>query len=206
MSEMEVPWGKASREIVVKGSRFIARIEYVSDAEDAKKKIAECRAEYPDSTHVVYAFIAGKPKSQTMGMSDDGEPKGTAGRPVLEVLKGSGLTCALATVVRYFGGTKLGTGGLARAYSAAVKEALHALSRMPFEERKLFTLTVPYEIYESAVRLIKINAGAVENETFGTRVTVIGRLPEQNVPHVREEIGNLSRGSLTLEVKGGTLI
>lgn len=200
MSEIELPRGKVDREIVVKGSRFIARIEYVSDPEDAKKKIAERRDEYSDSTHVVYAFITGKPKSQTMGMSDDGEPKGTAGRPVLEVLKGSGLTCALATVVRYFGGTKLGTGGLVRAYSAAIKEALHALSRIPFEERQLFALTVPYEIYEAAVRLIKSYAGAVEKETFGTRVAITGRLPVQHVPHLRNEIGDLSRGSLTLEV------
>ncbi len=200
MPEFEVPKGKVSREIVVKGSKFIAQAEYVSDPEEARDKIAECREEHPGSTHVVYAFITGKPNSQTMGMSDDGEPKGTAGRPVLEVLKGSGLTYVLATVVRYFGGTKLGTGGLVRAYSQALKEALAVLKRLPLVERQRFTLTVPYELYEPAVRLIGSYEGEVEDEEFTTAVTISGWIPVRAVPGVQDEIDTLSRGSLSLEV------
>lgn len=200
MPEIGIPDGRVCREIVVKGSRFIAQTEYVSGPEEARKRIAERREEHRGSTHVVYAFITGKPNSQSMGMSDDGEPKNTAGRPVLEVLKGSGLTYVLATVVRYFGGTKLGTGGLVRAYSTAVKEALTALKRTPLVERQRFNLTVPYELYEPAVRLLRSYDGEVEDEKFTTEVTISGWLPARAVSGVQNEIDTLSRGSISLEV------
>ena len=126
-----VPLESRTLELFVKRSRFIAKAEKVSSPEEVKPLVRRRREEHPGCSHVVWAFVTGPPKSRTMGLSDDGEPKGTAGRPVLEVLKGSGITDTLVTVVRFFGGTKLGTGGLVRAYSDAARGVLE---NIPTEE------------------------------------------------------------------------
>ena len=107
-----------------KRSRFVAVLRRCDDEEDARALIAELRAAHPSARHHCSAFIVDVPgASRIERSSDDGEPSGTAGTPMLDVLRGSGLTGVCAVVVRWFGGTKLGTGGLARAYSAAVSEA-----------------------------------------------------------------------------------
>ena len=118
-----VPEERRTAELVVKRSRFIATVGPAASADEARQQVARVRAEHPSATHVVYAFVCG-PARELFGMSDDGEPHSTAGRPVLEVLKGTGLTDVLATVVRYFGGTKLGVGGLVRAYGGAAGAVL----------------------------------------------------------------------------------
>ena len=98
-------------ELVIKHSRFIAEVFPVENQAAARELLKEQKQKYFDSTHVVHAFVIGK-NAEILGMSDDGEPSGTAGRPVLDVLKGSGCTNIILTVTRYFGGTLLGTGGL----------------------------------------------------------------------------------------------
>ena len=113
---MNVPLEEATAELNVKNSRFISEVFPVSSQADAREKLHELKKKYSDATHVVHAFVVGA-SGEVNGMSDDGEPSGTAGRPVLDVLKGSGLTNILLTVTRYFGGTLLGTGGLVHAYS-----------------------------------------------------------------------------------------
>jgi len=127
---MLIPLKTVSVEIVIKKSRFIAIATPLDSPEQAKSHILQSRKEHPDASHVIHAYILGK-RGDLFSMSDDREPRNTAGRPVLEVLKGSGITNILVIVIRYFGGTKLGTGGLVRAYSAAAKEAL---SCIPVEE------------------------------------------------------------------------
>lgn len=110
-------------EIVEKKSRFIANIFPVKSEEEALEKITEMRKKYYDARHNCFAYIIGE-NGETQRCSDDGEPSGTAGRPMLDVLEGMGLHDVVAVVTRYFGGTLLGTGGLVRAYSAAMKEGL----------------------------------------------------------------------------------
>ena len=110
-------------EIVIKHSRFIAEVFPVQTQSQARELLKEQKQKYFDSTHVVHAFVIGK-NCEVLGMSDDGEPSGTAGRPVLDVLKGSGCTNIMLTVTRYFGGTLLGTGGLVKAYSDSAKAVL----------------------------------------------------------------------------------
>lgn len=113
----------AGAELVEKKSRFIATVRPVADEEEAVAFIEEMKKKYYDARHNCSAFVIGS-RAQVTRSSDDGEPGGTAGRPMLEVLLGSGIRNAAAVVTRYFGGTLLGTGGLVRAYSGVLKEAL----------------------------------------------------------------------------------
>jgi len=109
----------------VKKSRFIVNISHTPDVISAKEFIAEVKIKYSDAAHNCWSFIAGPPTdTQVLGFSDNGEPNGTAGKPIFNVLHGSGIGEITAVVTRYYGGIKLGTGGLARAYGGIVKEAL----------------------------------------------------------------------------------
>ncbi|MDZ8120313.1 YigZ family protein [Pontiella sp. NLcol2] len=131
-SRYPVPAGRHRAETVEKKSRFIATLRRVCSPDEAKQFVNEIRSEYPDARHHCWAYVAGAPgSSHPCGMSDDGEPHGTAGRPMLQVLLNCGIGEIMVIVTRYFGGTKLGTGGLARAYSGAVQAVLESL---PTEE------------------------------------------------------------------------
>ena len=110
-------------EIVIRNSRFLAELLPVDSAEAAREILRQQKLRHSGSSHLVHAFIVG-PGANIMGCSDDGEPPGTAGRPSLEVLKGSGITDLLLTTARWFGGTKLGTGGLVKAYTMAAQEVI----------------------------------------------------------------------------------
>jgi len=107
---MRILGAPAQVELVFQKSRFLGLLEPATDAEQARTRLKEVKAQYTGASHVVHAFRTGPEGAETLGCSDDGEPPGTAGRPVLEVLKGSGGTNCLLLVVRWFGGTKLGTG------------------------------------------------------------------------------------------------
>lgn len=194
-----VPKGEGRAELNVKRSRFIGHVQGVLREQEARRRVVEKREEYSDSTHVVYAFVLGDPNSETLGMSDDGEPKGTAGKPVLAVLKGSGLTNALLTVVRYFGGTKLGTGGLVKAYGDCARMTLEALPKKPLVKELPFSLVLPYGLYEPVMHLVKEAEGYVEDENFGVEVALRGFVPQGRWDHLKEKIRNLSAGEIVLE-------
>lgn len=123
-------------ELEIKRSRFITRIRRVSSADEARALVSDCRAEFPDARHHCSAFVVSVPGAQPLQhSSDDGEPSGTAGRPMLDVLTGADLTDVAAVVVRYFGGTLLGTGGLVRTYTDAVAGTLAGaavVQRVPY--------------------------------------------------------------------------
>lgn len=127
-----IPAGEVRIELHVKNSRFIGRAGYTPNVAEAKAFIEKVKAEEPGCTHAVYAFAIGHGAAVTHGMSDAGEPSGTAGRPALAVVKGSGLGDVTVVIVRYFGGTKLGTGGLVKAYTETAQAVLAAL---PVTER-----------------------------------------------------------------------
>ena len=126
------PLAEARGEVREKGSRFLGFLFPAADEEEAERLLGELREQYPGATHHCWAYRIGWPPRERS--SDDGEPSGTAGGPILSVLAGRGLSNALAVVVRWFGGTKLGKGGLARAYSGATREAvgrLQTVVRLP---------------------------------------------------------------------------
>jgi len=127
-------------DLVIKKSRFIGCVQAVPDRAAAQAVVAALRAEHPAATHVCWAFLAGGQSAA----NDDGEPGGTAGRPMLEVLRRQDLEGVLATVVRYFGGVKLGAGGLVRAYTDAVAQALLAAQKIPLQKTLTLRCTVPY--------------------------------------------------------------
>ena len=126
-----IPKQRTVAETRVKNSRFVATLEQVGSVEAAKELIAEMRAAHVGANHHVYAFKIGFGASVTEGMSDDGEPSGTSGPPVMAVLRGAGVGDAVLVVSRFFGGTKLGTGGLVRAYGGAAALALAQAQALP---------------------------------------------------------------------------
>jgi len=147
-----VPAGTAHAELREKGSRFLALVEPVEDESVARDRLKSLSIEYSDATHVCWAWRIGQPPSERS--SDAGEPAGTAGTPMLRVLRGAKLSDLMAVVVRWYGGVKLGKGGLARAYSQAVHEALEEL---PTEERVptvLVEIVVPYTRFGELKRLV----------------------------------------------------
>lgn len=170
---MNVLLGSARAETLVKKSRFIAEIFPVKNQQDVRALLKAQKQKYADSSHVVHAFALGK-NAEIMGMSDDGEPAGTAGRPVLAVLKGSGCTDILLTVTRYFGGTLLGTGGLVKAYTEAAQAVLALAHTEVFAEREEFGLRLSYEDYETCKRLFKKFGVKVTAEDFAENVSVSG--------------------------------
>ncbi|MEI2744125.1 MAG: YigZ family protein [Ottowia sp.] len=155
-----MPWTldqPVSHELIVKKSRFLACVQPVEGRAQALEVVAALRAAHPDAAHVCWALLAGGDSAAV----DDGEPGGTAGRPMLHVLRQQALDGVLATVVRYFGGVKLGAGGLVRAYTDAVAQALLQARKVPVTRWAPLTCTLPYAL-EGAVRRA-LDAAAVRH-------------------------------------------
>ena len=195
---MLVPKTETEASIEIKKSKFIAIARPIDSPEDAKVKITETRAEYPDATHVVHAFVSG-PSGDIFGMSDDREPRGTAGRPVLEVLKGSGITNIIVMVVRYFGGTKLGTGGLVKAYTEAAQKVLSVLPVSELVQKVNFRLILPYGIYDPVKKCLLEQNAEIRSEIFETEIRIEGTIPEKTFDSGRDEITSISNGKTVLE-------
>ncbi len=194
---MLIPLKTVSVEIEIKKSRFIAIAVPLASPEQAKSLISQSRKKHPDASHVIHAYILGK-RGDLFSMSDDREPRNTAGRPVLEVLKGSGITNILVMVIRYFGGTKLGTGGLVHAYSDAVKKVLSCVQVEELVQKTSFSLSISYELYDQAKIILSAHHSETLNVVFETSVTITGNLPEIEYITASEKIKNLSSGRAKL--------
>lgn len=191
-----IPAAPHTAELVVRRSRFVATAQLATSRAEVDSTLQHTRTNHASASHVVYAFVIGSANSTLEGMSDDGEPHGTAGRPVLDVLRGSGVTDCLITVVRYFGGTKLGTGGLVRAYSEAARASLVDL---PVEERRTLVfaeLSVPYELYREVRETIEAYDGAIAAEQFESAVTMKVGVDEAAVEAVQAALRDVSRGTI----------
>ena len=185
-------------ELVVRKSRFLGEAAPVASPEAARELWRERKRTYTNGGHIVFAFICG-PQGGVMGCSDDGEPSGTAGRPVLEVLKGSGITDVLLTVARWFGGIKLGTGGLVRAYTESAQLALADAPVTELVPLTRFRLALPYLHYENVRRLLPGFGAEVLAEEFQERVTLRGELPTANWSALGAAIRDLTGGSVSPE-------
>jgi uncharacterized YigZ family protein len=182
----------AHSELVIKKSRFIACVQAVPDRAAAQAVVAQVRAEHPQAAHVCWAFMAGGHSAA----NDDGEPGGTAGRPMLEVLRRQDLEGVLATVVRYFGGVKLGAGGLVRAYTDAVAQALLSAHKRPLQKIVALRCTVPYAL-EGMVRRELQHAGAFLTEvTHGDAVEFAFSLAQDHAPAVTSRLNEAGQGAL----------
>ena len=183
-------------ELVIRKSRFRAEATPVVSPEAARSLWHERKHSYADCSHVVFAFICG-PQGGVMGCSDDGEPSGTAGRPVLEVLKGSGITNVLLTVTRWFGGIKLGTGGLVRAYTESAQLALADPPTAELVPLTGFTLALSYFHYETVRRRLPEFAAEITGEEFSDAVTISGVIPSANCAAFSETVRDLTNGAAT---------
>lgn len=181
-------------------SRFITTLAHAPDGEAAHAFVHRIREEFPDATHHCWAFVAGPPGStRAIGMSDDGEPHGTAGRPMLTTLLHSEVGEVVAVCTRYYGGTKLGTGGLSRAYSGGVKLALEAL---PVEERIAqahLEASFGYPHIDAVQRLLEELGGMVEKETYGAAVRYELLVPEIRLPNFQRALGDITQGTGTVK-------
>lgn len=182
---------------IVSNSRFIATVGRVDSVEAARAFLTGMRQEMPDASHHVYAFRVGFGSSVTEGMSDDGEPSGTSGPSVLAVLRGSGIGDVIVVVTRYFGGTKLGTGGLVRAYSDAARDALSALKTERKIERTTLGIEMPYPFYQPVRRLVDQHEGTISDEDFAADVTIVAAFPSDQVEAFSAAVIELTAGSVT---------
>lgn len=194
---MDVLTKTVTFEETIKGSRFLSELIPCESQSQARDLIKSQKAKYADATHVVHAFIVG-PGAEIMGMSDDGEPSGTAGRPVLDVLKGRGCTNAVLTVTRWFGGTLLGTGGLVKAYGNGAKGVIqNANQQNAFEElvaKKDFNFSTDYTFYNQIKTLMEQFHFYDLKEDFGTNITVTGKIREEEKTQFAAQLLNLTNG------------
>jgi uncharacterized YigZ family protein len=182
----------AHSELVIKKSRFIGCVQAVPDRAAAQAVVAQLRVEHPAATHVCWAFLAGGQSAA----NDDGEPGGTAGRPMLEVLRRQDLEGVLATVVRYFGGVKLGAGGLVRAYTDAVAQALLTAAKVPLQKMLALRCAVPYAL-EGLVRRELQQAGAALGEVaHGDDVVFSFHIAEAGAPSLAARLNESGQGQL----------
>ncbi|MFC1975176.1 IMPACT family protein [Chloroflexota bacterium] len=193
-----IPDGESRIELQVKNSRFIGRAGYSPSVAEAKAFIGKVKTEEPNCTHAVYAFAVGHGATVTHGVSDAGEPSGTAGRPALAVVKGSGLGDVTVVIVRYFGGTKLGTGGLVKTYTETTQLALAELSVTEKVERQSVAVTIPYSFYEQCRRLIETHQGQVEDEEFAADVTLFITFTVDDLPAFESAVAETTRGQVAV--------
>ena len=195
-----IPAAEARAEIEVKRSRFIATAVPAFTIEEARAFIMRIKSEFSDATHNVPAFIIGYGTAVTAHCNDDGEPSGTAGRPILAVLQGSGLGDIALVVTRYYGGTKLGTGGLVRAYSGAAKAVLDSLPRAERVPTHTVLLAIPYNYLERIRLLVEKGHGRILEEEFAADITITAQFPIDQFPAFQNDLRELSHGSLAAEI------
>lgn len=200
MKRYPIPAGEARAEITVVNSRFIATAAPAFTVDEARAFIARIRAEFPDASHNVPAFLIGYGASVTAHCTDDGEPSGTAGRPALAVLQGSGLGDVVVVITRYFGGTKLGTGGLVHAYGEAVKEVLAVLQRAEKISTHTVMLSCEYSYFDRVRLLVQEHHGQILDEDFGVDVTLTIRFAVPHFEPFQSALLELTRGTIQAEI------
>jgi uncharacterized YigZ family protein len=186
--------GLHRREIEILNSRFITSISRATTPDEARQFIGQIRKEMPDASHHVYAFRTGYGNSVTDGMSDDGEPSGTAGPPTLAVLRGFEIGDVVLVTSRYFGGTKLGKGGLVRAYSEAARSTLESLPIVIKAPKVQLGIEIPYSLYEQVKRLIEAHQGLIVDESFSGQIMLFANFLESQEKAFEAELIELSAG------------
>ncbi|TFW33487.1 IMPACT family protein [Massilia horti] len=179
-------------ELVIKKSRFLACVQPMADRSGAQQVVAALRAQHPGAAHVCWALLAGGQSAAV----DDGEPSGTAGRPMLDVLRHQDLEGVLATVVRYFGGVKLGAGGLVRAYTDSVAQALLQAEKIAIVKLRALRCSVPYALEGFVRREIDLAGATLDEVTHGNDVLFAFSLPEQAAAALVTRLSEGSHGRL----------
>lgn len=186
-------------EIKIRRSRFLATVAAASDLITAKQVVAEVASRYHDCRHVCYAWRGGIGPQLQEVRHDAGEPAGTAGEPILAVLRGAELTDCVAVVARYFGGIKLGTGPLARAYGQATEEALQLARSATIQVGREFRLDFNYSHQKTVANLVNRHGGRLVQEGYGSRVQWSIWLPVTNIAAFSQDLTTASAGKIELK-------
>lgn len=189
MSSYRAPLAESRAEIREKASVFLAAIGPAADEAAAKAFLARLEKEFPDATHHCWAWRLGIPARERS--ADAGEPTGTAGVPILQVLRGAGLADVMAVVVRWFGGTRLGKGGLARAYAGAAREALQRLPVALRVPTVRLAVEVPYEKVGAVKRLLRPPEIELDGEEYGAAARLVLAVHEEREGTLREALAEL---------------
>ena len=195
-----IPLNEIRREHAVVNSRFIATLAPVLSIDEARAFIGRIKKEFADASHNVPAYIIGGGNTVTKYFSDDGEPAGTAGKPALAVLHGSGLGDVAVVVTRYFGGTLLGTGGLVKAYTESTQMVVNAVGRGRRVPVHVAMVAIPYNLLERVRLLVTRLGGNVLDEDFAGDITMTLQFPVDSFEAFQAELRELSAGKLKAEV------
>lgn len=182
--------GPVTAELEIRKSRFIAHAIPVADRDAAMHELRALREAHPGATHVCWALLAGGQS----GMSDDGEPSGTAGRPILEVLRHHDLDGVLAAVVRYYGGVKLGAGGLVRAYTDAIASALIHAERVERIAQAQLAVEIGYPDEARVRRWMEQEGAVLSDSSYGLSVRLTLRMPATKRDAARDALRDLTQG------------
>lgn len=185
----------------IKNSTFLSELIVCTSQNEAREIIKQQKSKYVDARHVVHAFVIGS-GAEVCGMSDDGEPSGTAGRPVLDVLKGHGCTNTLLTITRWFGGTLLGTGGLVKAYGGGAKQVLAKADEegafVPLIAKNPFSFSVDYGTYKIVKKFLEDFNIFELSEDFGTDVTLKGQIQADEYEVFSARLTDVTNGKVKL--------
>ncbi|WP_163832730.1 YigZ family protein [Spartinivicinus ruber] len=199
-STYAIPTQPITVEHEVKRSRFIALIEHVQDRQQALATIEQIKIRYPDARHHCWAYVAGPPEGATsIAFSDDGEPQGTAGKPILNVLQHHKIGEVLVVVVRYFGGVKLGAGGLVRAYSGVTQAALEQLSTKLKVPCLSGVINCHYSFEPTVKVILEEYQGSIIDSQYTEQVTITAKVPLENKQQLELAVINKSKGQAQLK-------
>lgn len=199
MAVQKIPFSAAVSEFTEKRSRFIGQVWPVSSEEEAQERIRAAKKKYHDARHNCWCYILG---DNILRYSDDGEPQGTAGQPMLNVFQREGVGNMCCVVTRYFGGILLGAGGLTRAYGKAARDALAAAGVSTLRLWSRGRLHCDYSLLERIKLDIAALSGLVDSIDYGADVTITVSMPEGGFEGLQQRLTELSAGAITLESLG----
>ena len=184
--------------LVEKKSKFISHVKPVDNEEDALSYLAQMRSKYSDARHNVYAYVIDE--NNIFRYSDDGEPSGTAGMPVLDTIRKEGLVDVVVVITRYFGGTLLGTGGLVHAYSASTKQGILASKPVEMNKSDIVSVTVDYSMVGKIQHKFASDGYNLEDTKFDSEVTFIVSCPIDKTPKMIDDITEFTNGSARCDI------
>jgi uncharacterized YigZ family protein len=190
---------RAEAEIKIKGSKFIGRTESIATAQDADEFLNSLRKKYYDATHHCFAYRVGIGNDCAFRYSDDGEPNGTAGRPIYDRLDGADLTNLIVVVTRYFGGTKLGTGGLTRAYSESAQKVIENAGIIEKFIYEKIAMIIPFPDYNNVERLIRKSGAKITDQDFAENVRLTADIRKSLAEKLKTDLIDLTSGRVKFE-------
>ena len=200
MKNYLIPTEEIRSEYEAMNSQFIATLAPAFSLEEARAFISKIKKEFSDATHNVPVYVIGGGNTVTEYFSDDGEPAGTAGKPALAVLRGSGLGDAVLVITRYFGGTLLGTGGLVKAYTESAQLVVNAVKRGRRVPVHVGMMTIPYHLLERVRLLVIKHQGNILNEEYAEDVRIKVQVRQEAFESFQSDLSELSAGKIQVEI------